>query len=94
MTNFFESNPMAPFNFFFNNVWVFQFRILCRISPRYLASGILSIYWPLILKLRCLTLLDRDFILNNIISVLLALNDILLADSDDWCVYLSFLTIC
>ena len=56
-----------------------QLRNLFKISPRYLTLLILSIYWPLILKLRCLLMLDWDFGLNNIISVLLAFNDIIFA---------------
>ena len=51
-----------------------QLRNSFKISPRYLTSLILLIYWPLILKLSCLVMLDWDFGLNNIISVLLVFN--------------------
>ena len=78
-----------------------QLRNSFKISPRYLTSLILSIYWPLILKLRCLVMLDWDFGLNNIISALLAFNDILFALSQmvnsfkSWlmCLFI-FLVIC
>ena len=64
-----------------------------KISPcsTYLFSLILPIYWLLILKLRCLVILDWDFGLNNIISVLLAFNDILFALSQMFSSFKSWL---
>ena len=41
--------------------------------PRYFTSLILSICWPLIVKLRCLVIFARDFCLNKIISVVFSL---------------------
>ena len=78
-----------------------QLRNSFKISLRYLNSLILLIYWPLILKLRCSVMLNWDFGLNNIISLLLAFNNILFAlsqmfrvSSHDWCACLSFSVIC
>ena len=56
-----------------------QLRNSFEVSPRYLTSLIPPIYWPLILKLMCLVMLNWHFDLNNIISVLLAFNDTLFA---------------
>ena len=62
-----------------------------KISPRYLTSLILLIYWLLILKLRCLVMLDWDFDQNNIISVLLTFNGILFALSQMFSSFKSWL---
>ena len=87
-----------------------QLRNSFKISPGYLTSLILPIYWLLILKL--FSYVGWDFGLNNIISVLyyqlmifcficqmfskclVVWAKCLVVSSHDWCAYLSFQVIC